>query len=94
MSLSRDDVAKVALLARLQFADDELSQMTDDLKQIVAYVDLLAELNTEAVEPLAHPLDVSNCFAPDEPHASLTREEALANAPKSDGEHFLVPAVL
>ena len=94
MSLSRDDVAKVSLLARLQLSDDELSQMTHDLKEIVAYVELLGELDTDAVEPLAHPLDVSNCFAPDEPRPSLAREEALANAPKSDGEYFLVPAVL
>ena len=94
MSLSRDDVAKVSLLARLQLSDDELSQMTDDLKEIVDYVELLGELDTDDVEPLAHPHDVTNCFAADEPRESLSREDALANAPKSDGEHFLVPAVL
>ena len=94
MSLSRDDVAKVSLLARLRLSDDELSQMTDDLQEIVAYVELLDELDTDAVEPLAHPHDVTNRFAPDELRESLAREQALANAPKSDGEHFLVPAVL
>ncbi|MCG8584668.1 MAG: Asp-tRNA(Asn)/Glu-tRNA(Gln) amidotransferase subunit GatC [Pirellulales bacterium] len=94
MSLSRDDVAKVSLLARLRLSDAELARMTDELSAIVDYVELLSELDTDDVEPLAHPLDVSNCFAADEPRASLTRDEALANAPKSDGEHFLVPAVL
>ena len=94
MSLSREDVAKVALLARLQFSDAELVQMTEELSAIVDYVELLSELDTQAVEPLAHPLDVSNCFAADEPRPSLSHEDALANAPKSDGEYFLVPAVL
>ena len=94
MSLSRDDVAKVSLLARLQLSEDELSTMTDELSAIVEYVELLGELNTDDVEPLAHPLDVSNCFSADEPRQSLARDDALANAPKSDGEFFLVPAVL
>ena len=94
MSLSRDDVAKVALLARLQLSDDELTTMTDELSAIVDYVELLSELDTDDVEPLAHPLDVSNCFSADEPRVSLSREDALANAPKTDGEYFLVPAVL
>ena len=94
MSLSCEDVAKVALLARLQFGDAELAQMTEELSVIVDYVELLGELDTDSVEPLAHPLDVRNCFAADEPRPSLSHEDALANAPKSDGEYFLVPAVL
>jgi aspartyl-tRNA(Asn)/glutamyl-tRNA(Gln) amidotransferase subunit C len=94
MSLSREDVAKVSVLARLQLSDDELATMTDELSAIVEYVELLGELNTDEVEPLAHPLDVSNCFAADEPRPSLAHDDALANAPKSDGEFFLVPAVL
>ncbi len=94
MSLSRADVAKVALLARLELSSDELDVLTTQLGQIVGYVESLSELNTDDVEPMAHALDVHNVFAVDEVRPSLTREAALANAPHHDGEFFLVPAVL
>jgi aspartyl-tRNA(Asn)/glutamyl-tRNA(Gln) amidotransferase subunit C len=94
MSLTRQEVEKVSLLARLRLSGEELDRMTVQMGQIVAYVESLAELDTEAVEPMAHALDVANVFAADEPRASLSREEALANAPHHDREFYLVPAVL
>ena len=94
MNLTREDVEKVALLARLDLTDAELSLMTDQLGQIVAYVEQLGELDTADVEPMAHAVDVTNIFRPDELRDSLPREAALSNAPKADGECYLVPAVL
>ena len=94
MSLSREDVQKVSLLARLQFSDDELDKMTSQLGQLVDYFELLNELDTADVEPMAHAMDIHNVFADDEPAASLPRELALANAPKRDDECYRVPAVL
>ena len=94
MSISRQDVEKVALLARLQLTDDELATMTDELAQIVGYVDQLAEVNTDGVEPMAHAVEVANVFRDDVVTASLPREEALANAPHHDDRGYLVPAVL
>jgi aspartyl-tRNA(Asn)/glutamyl-tRNA(Gln) amidotransferase subunit C len=94
MSLTRQDVEKVSLLARLRLTSDELDVMTAQMGQIVAYVESLAELDTENVEPMAHALDVSNVFAADEQRPSLDRAAALANAPHQDGEFYLVPAVL
>lgn len=94
MSLTRDEVAKVSLLARLRFSDDELETLTAQLGQVVEYVRQLDELDTDAVEPMAHVADISNVFAADEPRSSLPREEALANAPKRDDECYRVPAVL
>lgn len=94
MSLTRQDVEKVSLLARLRLSDEELDRMTEQLGQIVAYVESLAELDTEAVEPMAHALEVSNVFSPDELRPSLPREAALAAAPHHDREFYLVPAVL
>jgi aspartyl-tRNA(Asn)/glutamyl-tRNA(Gln) amidotransferase subunit C len=94
MSLSREDVEKVSLLARLQLTPDELDRMTTQLGQILDYVDQLSELNTDDIEPMAHAIDLANVFAEDHPHASLDREQALANAPKRDDECFRVPAVL
>ena len=94
MALTPEDVEKVALLARLQFTDDELSLMTEHLVQIVEYVHQLDQLDTRDVEPLAHTLEINNVLADDLPQASLSREEALRNAPQHDDECFRVPAVL
>ncbi|MAT69327.1 MAG: Asp-tRNA(Asn)/Glu-tRNA(Gln) amidotransferase GatCAB subunit C [Planctomycetaceae bacterium] len=94
MSLTRQDVEKVALLARLQLTDDELATMTDQLAQIVDYVDQLAEVDTDGVEPMAHAVEVANVFAADEVRPSLPREAALANGPRTNGRGYLVPAVL
>ena len=94
MSLTREEVEKVSLLGRLQLGDDELDTMTAQLGQIVEYVELLKELDTEDVEPMAHAVDIHNVFAEDTPGESLPRETALANAPKRDDECYRVPAVL
>lgn len=94
MSLSKEDVQRVSLLARLKLSDDELTTMTEQLGQIVNYVDKLSELDTEGIEPMAHALDLTNALVDDEPHESLPREKALQNAPSSDDECFRVPAVL
>ncbi len=94
MSLSADEVAKVAMLARLRLSPDELATFTGQLNAIVDYVTQLQGLNTEGVEPLAHGVEVRNVFRDDVRGPSLDREDALANAPKRNAESFLVPAVL
>jgi aspartyl-tRNA(Asn)/glutamyl-tRNA(Gln) amidotransferase subunit C len=94
MSISRQDIEKVALLARLQLTDDELSRMTVELAQIVGYVDQLGEVDTEGIEPMAHAIETANVFRDDVVTASLPRDEALANAPHRDERGYLVPAVL
>jgi aspartyl-tRNA(Asn)/glutamyl-tRNA(Gln) amidotransferase subunit C len=94
MALSRADVEKVALLARLQLTEAELSAMTEQLREVVAYVDLLSEVDTTGVEPMAHALEVTNVLADDVVEPSLPREAALASAPRHNGRGYLVPAVL
>ena len=94
MTLARQDVAKVGMLARLALSDEELATMTSELSKIVGFVSLLEELDTANVEPLAHPLDTQNVFRDDLPAPSLSTAEALQSAPRHDGECFLVPAVL
>jgi aspartyl-tRNA(Asn)/glutamyl-tRNA(Gln) amidotransferase subunit C len=94
MSISRQDIGKVALLARLQLTDEELSKMTVELAQIVGYVDQLAEVDTSGIEPMAHAIETANVFRDDVVVQSLPREEALANAPHRDERGYLVPAVL
>jgi len=94
MSLSRQEVEKVSLLARLRLSEEELDLMTSQLGQIVEYVEQLSELDTEDVEPMAHAVAMQNVFADDEVAPSLARDQALANAPKRDDECYRVPAVL
>jgi aspartyl-tRNA(Asn)/glutamyl-tRNA(Gln) amidotransferase subunit C len=94
MSLSIDDVAKVAVLARLRVSPDELQMFTGQLNSIMDYVAELQELGTEGVLPLAHGIEVRNVFRDDVRGPALPREAALANAPKRNQESFLVPAVL
>jgi aspartyl-tRNA(Asn)/glutamyl-tRNA(Gln) amidotransferase subunit C len=94
MSLSNAEVAKVALLARLQLSPEELETFTGQLNSIVDYVAQLQELDTAGVEPLAHGIEVRNVFRDDVRGPALPREKALANAPKRNEEGFLVPAVL
>lgn len=94
MALSRDDVAKVAVLARLRLAPEELTTFTGQLSSIVDFVAQLQALDTAQVEPLAHGVELTNVFRQDVRGPALDREAALANAPRRDKEGFLVPAVL
>src|SRR5438046_3335595 len=82
MSLSAEQVRWVAHLARLRLAEDEVQTFTRQLNQIVDYVTQLAQVDTEGVEPLAHAVELTNAFRPDEPASSLPVSEALANAPR------------
>jgi aspartyl-tRNA(Asn)/glutamyl-tRNA(Gln) amidotransferase subunit C len=93
MSLSPDEVRKVAKLARLALPEAELPAVADRLNRILGYIDQLQQVDTAGVEPMAHPLPLQNVFRDDEPAPSLTPDEALANAPKRAGNAFSVPAV-
>ena len=94
MALSPQEVAKVALLARLRLSPDELATFTTQLSSIVDFVAQLQESDTSDVEPLAHGVEVRNVFRDDVEGPSLPRDAALANAPKRNDHSFLVPAVL
>ena len=94
MPLSRDEVEKVSLLARLRLSAGELERMTAELGKILHYVELLEAVDTEKVEPMAHPVDITDVFRDDLVCPSLPREQALANAPLRDDECYRVPAVL
>ena len=87
-------VRKVAKLARLELTDAEVEQVSGQLSAILDYVEKMNELDTDAVEPLAHCLPISNVFREDRVKESLGTEKALANAPQTDGEFFKVPKIL
>ena len=92
--LTREEVKKVALLARLKLTEEELDMFTSQLAHVLQYVDVLNEVDTENVEPMAHAIETHNVFREDEVKPSLPREAALQNAPLSDGQYYLVPQIL
>lgn len=92
--LTPEDVLKVARLGRLKLTDAEVADYTAKLGSILEYVESLNEVDTEDVEPMVHAVELSNVFRRDEVTPSLPREAALANAPKTDGQFFLVPQIL
>ncbi len=93
MAITREDVLHVAKLARLELREDELERMQEQLSAILEAVGKVAELDLEGVEPTAHPLDLVNVLADDVPRPSLSRDEALSNAPDPEDGFFGVPAV-
>ena len=94
VKLTRNDVEKVALLARLKLSDAELASMTTQLGAILGYVERLSQAETDGIEPMAHAVERTNVFRDDVETPMLDREAALANAPKTDGQYFLVPQIL
>ena len=81
----------VARLARLALTDEEVERLGAQLNAILEAVGKVAELDLEDVEPTAHPLDVVNVWAEDDPRPSLPVDEALANAPDREEGFFKVP---
>jgi aspartyl-tRNA(Asn)/glutamyl-tRNA(Gln) amidotransferase subunit C len=92
MAITNDDVLHVARLARLGLRDGEAERLQSELSAILEAVGKVGELDLEGVEPTAHPLDLANVWAEDEPRPSLSADEALANAPDREGDSFRVPA--
>ena len=93
MSLSAEEVRKVADLARLELSDADVETMARQLSAIVDYINQLQQVNTDGVEPLAHALDLRDVFRDDVPGQSLSPDEALANAPARKDDFYRVPPV-
>jgi aspartyl-tRNA(Asn)/glutamyl-tRNA(Gln) amidotransferase subunit C len=91
MAISRDEVLHVARLARLALSDEEIDRLGAQLNAILEAVGKVSELDLADVEPTAHPLDLVNIWADDEPQESLPVEDALANAPDREAGFFRVP---
>jgi len=94
MKLTRKEVEHVAHLARLNLTDEELDQMTEQLDNILSYVEKLGELDTEGVEPTTHAFSISNAFREDVVKESLTQQESLQNCNDKNDESFIVPRII
>lgn len=88
------DVERVASLAKLGLSDDEIKALSSEFKSILGYVDKLAELNLEGVEPANHPFGLTNAFRKDVPDPFPNRKHILESAPGNDGSFFTVPAII
>ena len=94
MKLNRKDVEHVALLSRLELSDQELDKYTEQLDAILEYIDVLNQVDTSGVEPMAHVLDLRNVMRPDVVQPSLPREAAMQNAPEPENGFFKVPKIV
>ena len=94
MSLDKKQVKEIAYLARLSIEDVELEQSTSELNNILSLMDDLNEIDTGDVEPMAHPLHMSQRLRDDEVTEENLAEEFQAIATKIGKSHFLVPTVI
>ncbi len=94
MQIDRNLILKLEDLAKLELSDEERSALMLDLNKILNMVEKLHELDTKGVEPLVYISDETNQLREDEIRHQVSLEQALQNAPNSDGQHFKVPKVL
>ncbi len=94
MSLSKDDVAKVARLARIRMQDEELERLAPQLSKIIGFVEQLSEVDTDNVEPLANVVDITLQLREDEVTDGDCVDKVLANAPETTQGYFVVNKVV
>lgn len=94
MSVSKDEVARIASLARLELGETDVDRMTEDMNAVLAYVEQLKEVDTEGVSPHSFLAGKATPLQPDEVTKFANRDEALANAPQGEGTFFIVPQVI
>ena len=89
--ITKEEVLHVARLARLELTDDEVAKFQEQLSDILEAVSKVSELDLADVPPTAHPLEIENAWAEDEPRPCLPLDEVFANAPDRDEDYFRVP---
>ena len=94
MSVTTEDVRRVAALARLDLSTDEEVRLTDELGRILKYMEKLNELDTDGVSPSAHSIPVSGAFRADESEVFSGIADLLAQAPDRRDGYYRVPRVL
>ncbi len=92
--IDKSSVEHVAKLARLEVSEEEISGVVDQMNKIVGYVEQLAEVNTDDVEPTAYVVSERDALRDDANVDSLSVEKALSNAPSVKKGHFAIPKVI
>jgi aspartyl-tRNA(Asn)/glutamyl-tRNA(Gln) amidotransferase subunit C len=94
MVLSQEEVRKVALLARLELTDDEIESQAKHLNDLLGQFEKLQALDVTGIEPTSHSIPIVNVLREDVERPSLSRAEALANAPEARDGCFVVPRIV
>jgi aspartyl-tRNA(Asn)/glutamyl-tRNA(Gln) amidotransferase subunit C len=94
MAITRDEVRRIALLARLRFTDDQENRLTEELGSILGYIAKLEQLDTAGIDPAGHALDVENALRDDHVTNERNTEALLANAPATAENFFQVPKII
>jgi aspartyl-tRNA(Asn)/glutamyl-tRNA(Gln) amidotransferase subunit C len=94
LHISKEEVERVATLARLEITEGEKDTFSKQLSSILTYIEELRSWDTTGIEPTATVLEQTNVLREDRVQPSLPVEQALMNAPDSDGEYFRVPRIL
>ena len=94
MEVNIGHVNSIAHLARLYFKDEEKNEIVKDLQRMISFVEKLNEIDTTGIKPLQHMSTAINVLREDEIKGSVSRNEALSNAPVTDGIFFKVPKVI
>jgi aspartyl-tRNA(Asn)/glutamyl-tRNA(Gln) amidotransferase subunit C len=93
-AISREEVAHLAMLARIDLRADELDRMAGQLDVILQSVAQVREVAGDDVPATSHPMPLTNVSRPDEPKPGLTAEQALSGAPETEAQRFRVPRIL
>lgn len=94
MNVTNELIDNLAHLSRLEFNEAEKKEIKNDLERMIGFIDKLNELDTTGVEPLLHMSDNINVLRADEVQGTISRDEALKNAPLHNDEFFKVPKVI
>tara|TARA_B100000902_G_C26882014_1_gene703088 strand:+ start:272 stop:559 length:288 start_codon:yes stop_codon:yes gene_type:complete len=92
--ISSSDVRKVAHLARLELPEDQIEAYTDQLEEILSYVDQLQAIDTQNIPPTTRAVEVVNAMRDDFVEVNSSREDILNQAPQREGDFFRVPRIL
>ncbi len=92
--IERKDVEYVAWLARLELSEEEIERFTRQLGQVLEHAEKIKSLDTREIKPTSHPISLKNVMRDDVVRPGLTQEEALSNAPRSEGGYFVVPRII
>ncbi|MBA2478644.1 MAG: Asp-tRNA(Asn)/Glu-tRNA(Gln) amidotransferase subunit GatC [Actinomycetota bacterium] len=93
-SITRDEVANLARLARIALTDEELDHLAPQLEVILEAVARVGEVAAEDIPPTSHALPITNVVRPDEVRAGLSQQAALSGAPEAEDGRFRVPRIL
>jgi len=94
MSFSKEDVAGIAKLMRIKLSDQETDTYSEQISRLIKSFAVLAEVNTEGIEPTSQPFDFENLMDDDVIEPSLPVKTVLLNAPENDGENIVIRAIM